>query len=81
MRRRNQLELNVLKTQGSSRQAAPPALVQFTPRALKRLTKQVARSPKRFPERFRFRLAREEADDLRSQIATPQPELGKQDTW
>lgn len=46
MRRRNQLELNVLKTQGSSRQAAPPELVQFTPRALKRLTKQLPEARK-----------------------------------
>ena len=43
MRHRNQLELKVLKTQDRSRQAAPPALAQFVPRALKRLTKQCQR--------------------------------------
>lgn len=46
MRHRNQLELKVLKTQDRSRQAAPPALAQFTPRALKRLTKQLPETRK-----------------------------------
>lgn len=46
MRRRNQLELNVLKTHDRSRQAAPLALAQFTPRALKRLTKRLPEARK-----------------------------------
>jgi len=36
----------------------------------KRLNEQVARNRKRFPKDFMFQLSREEADSLRSQIAT-----------
>ena len=47
----------------------------------KALNQAVARNPRRFPERFCFRLTRQEADDLRSQIVTLRPELGKRDAW
>ncbi len=47
----------------------------------KRLNEAVSRNSKRFPERFCFRVTREEAESLRSQIATLCPELGEQDTW
>lgn len=47
----------------------------------KRLNEAVSRNSKRFPERFCFRITREEAESLRSQIATLRPELGEQDTW
>lgn len=47
----------------------------------KRINESVSRNKNRFPERFCFRLTKEEADDLRSQIATLRPELGEQDTW
>ena len=47
----------------------------------KALNQAVTRNPKRFPERFCFRLTGEEADHLRSQIATLQPEPRKQETW
>lgn len=47
----------------------------------KRLNEAVARNPKRFPERFCFRLTSSEARDVRSQIATLHPELGEQDSW
>ena len=36
----------------------------------KRLNERVSRNNKRFPEDFMFRLTREEAEGLRSQIAT-----------
>lgn len=45
------------------------------------LNQAVSRNSRRFPERFCFRITREEAEDLRSQIVTLRPELGKQDTW
>lgn len=45
------------------------------------LNQAVSRNSGRFPERFCFRITREEAKDLRSQIVTLHPELGKQDTW
>lgn len=47
----------------------------------KRLNEAVTRNIERFPERFCFRLSSGEVDDLRSQIATLHPELGKQDSW
>ena len=47
----------------------------------KRLNEAVSRNSKRFPERFCFRVTREEAESLRSQIATLRPELGEQDAW
>lgn len=47
----------------------------------KRLNEAVARNPKRFPERFCFRLTNEEGENLRSQIATLHPELEKKTTW
>ncbi len=47
----------------------------------KALNQAVSRNSRRFPERFCFRIAREEAEGLRSQIVTLDPELGKQDTW
>ena len=47
----------------------------------KALNQAVTRNPKRFPERFCFRLTIEETSDLRSQIAILHPELGKQNTW
>ena len=47
----------------------------------RRINESVSRNKRRFPERFCFRLTREEAEDLRSQIATLHPELGKRDTW
>ncbi len=45
------------------------------------LNQAVSRNSKRFPDRFYFRVTREEAESLRSQIVTLRPELGKQDTW
>ena len=45
------------------------------------LNQAVTRNPKRFPERFCFRVSRDEVEDLRSQIVTLRPELGKQDSW
>lgn len=45
------------------------------------LNQAVSRNSRRFPERFCFRITREEAEDLRSQIVTLRPELGNQDTW
>lgn len=45
------------------------------------LNQAISRNSKRFPERFCFRIKREEAESLRSQIVTLQPELGKQETW
>lgn len=45
------------------------------------LDQAVSRNSRRFPERFCFRITREEAKDLRSQIVTLHPELVKQDTW
>lgn len=45
------------------------------------LNQAVSRNSKRFPERFCFRIKREEAESLRSQIVTLRPELRKQDTW
>lgn len=45
------------------------------------LNQAVTRNPKRFPERFCFRVSRDEAEDLRSQIVTLHPEQGKQGTW
>lgn len=47
----------------------------------KALNQAVSRNSRRFPERFCFHIAREEAEGLRSQIVTLDPELGKQDTW
>lgn len=47
----------------------------------KALNQAAARNPKMFPERFCFKLTGEEADHLRSQIATSQPEPRKQETW
>jgi hypothetical protein len=47
----------------------------------KRLNEAVTRNIKRFPERFCFRLTREEGENLRSQIATLRPELGEQAKW
>ena len=47
----------------------------------KALNQAVARNPKRFPERFCFRLTRNEAEVVRSQIVTLHPELGKQSSW
>ncbi|WP_165056346.1 MULTISPECIES: ORF6N domain-containing protein [unclassified Adlercreutzia] len=47
----------------------------------KALNQAVTRNPRRFPERFCFRLMRDEAEDLRSQIVTLRPELGKQTSW
>ena len=45
------------------------------------LNQAVSRNSKRFPDRFCFRVTREEAESLRSQIVTLRPEPGKQDTW
>lgn len=45
------------------------------------LNQAVSRNARRFPERFCFRLTKEEAEDVRSQIVTLHPELGKQETW
>ncbi|WP_165062325.1 ORF6N domain-containing protein [Adlercreutzia sp. ZJ154] len=45
------------------------------------LNQAVTRNPNRFPERFCFRLTRDEAENLRSQIVTLHPELGKQISW
>lgn len=45
------------------------------------LNQAVSRNPERFPERFCFRLTKEEAEIVRSQIVTLQPELGKQGSW
>ena len=45
------------------------------------LNQAVSRNPKRFPERFCFRLTAEEAEILRSQIVTLHPEQGKQESW
>lgn len=45
------------------------------------LNQAVTRNSRRFPERFCFRIMREEAESLRSQIVTLDPELGKQNTW
>ena len=45
------------------------------------LNQAVTRNSRRFPERFCFRIMREEAESLRSQIVTLHPELDKQNTW
>ena len=45
------------------------------------LNQAVTRNPQRFPERFCFRVSRDEAEDLRSQIVTLHPEQGKQSSW
>lgn len=45
------------------------------------LNQAVGRNVKRFPERFCFRLTKEEAVNLRSQIVTLRPELGEQGSW
>lgn len=45
------------------------------------LNQAVSRNSKRFPDRFCFRVTREEAEGLRSQIVTLHPELGEQGTW
>ena len=42
------------------------------------LNQAVTRNPRRFPESFCFRVTREEAEDLTSQIVMLHPELGKQ---
>lgn len=47
----------------------------------KALNQAVARNPKRFPEHFSFRLTKDEAADLRSQIVTLHPEREKQIVW
>lgn len=44
------------------------------------INQAVARNSKRFPERFCFRLTKEEAENLRSQIMILHPELGEFDT-
>jgi hypothetical protein len=43
----------------------------------KRLNEQVRRNPKRFPNDFMFQLTLEEAESLRSQIATLKMERGQ----
>ena len=45
------------------------------------LNQAVGRNVKRFPERFCFRLTKNEAVNLRSQIVTLRPELGEQGSW
>lgn len=45
------------------------------------LNQAVSRNLRRFPERFSFRLTKDEAADLRSQIVTLHSELGKQAIW
>lgn len=45
------------------------------------LNQAVTRNLNRFPERFCFRLTKEEAANLRSQIVTLHPELGEQGSW
>lgn len=45
------------------------------------INQAVSRNSKRFPERFCFKLTKEEAENLRSQIVILHPELGKLDTW
>ncbi|MCH3947804.1 MAG: ORF6N domain-containing protein [Olsenella sp.] len=45
------------------------------------LNQAVTRNSNRFPERFCFRLTKEEAAHLRSQIVTLDTELGKQGSW
>lgn len=45
------------------------------------LNQAVSRNDRRFPERFCFRLERNEAESIRSQIVTLYPELAKQDKW
>ena len=47
----------------------------------KALNQAVARNPKRFPERFCFRVTQEEAEALRSQIVTLRPEQGEHGSW
>ena len=47
----------------------------------KRINESVSRNKMRFPDRFCFRLTKEEADILRSQFATLRPELVKQKNW
>ncbi|MFN2407337.1 MAG: ORF6N domain-containing protein [Pyrinomonadaceae bacterium] len=44
----------------------------------KRLNEQVSRNKKRFPDDFMFRLTKEEAESLRSQIAISSPALRSQ---
>lgn len=45
------------------------------------LNQAVSRNLKRFPERFSFKLTKNEAADVRSQIVTLRPDLDKQNTW
>lgn len=45
------------------------------------INQAVSRNSKRFPERFCFKLAKEEAANLRSQIVILHPELEELDTW
>lgn len=45
------------------------------------LNQAVSRNSNRFPERFCFRLTKGEAEKLRSQIVTLEPEQGKQGSW
>ncbi|WP_165053285.1 MULTISPECIES: ORF6N domain-containing protein [unclassified Adlercreutzia] len=47
----------------------------------KRINEAVRRNRTRFPEEFCFRVTKAEENDLRSQIATLRPDLGKQDSW
>lgn len=47
----------------------------------KRLNENVKRNANRFPEEFCFQLTAEEAEEIRSQIATLHPEHGEQHTW
>ena len=47
----------------------------------KALNQAVARNLRRFPERYSFKLTRDEAASLRSQIVTLRPDQGKQQTW
>lgn len=47
----------------------------------KRINEAVRRNPGRFPEEFCFRLSFEDAECLRSQIATLNPEQEKQSSW
>ena len=46
----------------------------------KRLNERVSRNKKRFPNDFMFRLTKEEAESLRSQFATSNPDLRSQIT-
>ena len=47
----------------------------------KRVNEAVGRNPYRFPERFSFKLTSDEAESVRSQIATLQSGQGKQKEW